>query len=48
MVFKELALVCSIAGMNRKASMYQYMAAEDIKSVIKSYIGEVDMLNEVQ
>jgi hypothetical protein len=40
--------VCRIAGMKRKAKMYEYMAAKDIKSVVKSYIGEIDVLKECQ
>ena len=26
--------------------MYEYLCGKDIRSVVKSYIGEVDMLNE--
>ena len=40
--------MCTLAGMKRKAKMYEYMGAIDIKSVVKSYIGDVDMLNEDQ
>ena len=40
--------MCTLAGMKRKAKMYEYMGGIDIKSVVKSYIGDVDMLNEDQ